>query len=143
MPKLASTYGRRRNYEIIRRTFEICGVYYRREGPWTLSTHATVPERFSQTPRSNHLAGGDSMVPSPDSGRSVGGWGIPGSRRVCSVGSSRLPAGSVEELVARLEWFFEAVVILFGGGAPLWIGHLVHPRNSSELICVPFHVCIS
>jgi hypothetical protein len=34
------------------------------------------------------------------------------------VGSSRLPAGGVEEVVAWLEWCFGVAFILFGGVAP-------------------------
>ena len=60
------------------------------------------------------------MIPHPPAAASAaGGWGIAGSRRVYSVGSSRLLAGGAGELVAWPEWLLEAAVLSFVVGAPV------------------------
>jgi hypothetical protein len=60
----------------------------------------------------------DPADPPPPSAASVaGGWGIAGSGRVHSVGSSGWVAGGVKEMVALSVWPFAEAVVFSGGGA--------------------------
>jgi hypothetical protein len=61
---------------------------------------------------------GDRWIPHPRLLlRRLGGWGIPDSRCVYSVGLEGRPAGGVVEAVARPEWPFAAEPVPSGGGA--------------------------
>jgi hypothetical protein len=63
---------------------------------------------------------GDRWIPHPRLLlRRLGGWGIPDSRCVYSVGLEGRPAGGVVEAVARPEWPFAAEPVPSGGGALL------------------------
>lgn len=77
-----------------------------------------VRKAICANPPFSHLAAAGSADPSPPSAASAaGGWGIPDSRCVHSVGLVGRPAGGVVEAVARLVWAFAAEPFPSGGGA--------------------------
>jgi hypothetical protein len=60
------------------------------------------------------------VIPHPPAAApAAGGWGIAGSRRVYSVGSSRVLAGGAAELEAWPEWLLKMAVFSSGVGAPV------------------------
>ena len=73
----------------------------------------------SETTSCSHLAAGDLRDSPPlAAAPAAGGWGIAGSRRVHSVGSSWAPAGVVMEVVAWPVLCLQVVLVLSGGEAP-------------------------
>lgn len=114
-------------------------------GPWPFPSSSTVERgRFVSEPgRSTSPAGDPGVPPPPSAAPAAGGWRKPGSRRVHSVGSSRVPAGGVVEAVARSVWSLVAVLVPFGGGALRSSGPERLPSPCSWFVGTTVRVCPS
>ena len=88
-------------------------------GRWTLSPPLQYSGAICATSPSNppSAAAIRGIPPSPAAAPAAGGWGIPGSRHVYSVGFEGVPAGGAVEAVVRSAVVLVAALLPFAAGA--------------------------